>query len=176
MIEAIYPWTILNFTLGFVLIYIIGFAVWIWALIDCLQSKATDGDKIIWILIIILFNIFGAIAYLLVSKTDLVNNSIITKQKRNHRLHRIKTGNSLTGVSEGIGHYLEVDVTIIRLLWVGLALITGGLGFIAYILIAIVLPEKKENTTSKKTSKKAVSKKKTTKTTTKKKSKEKEKS
>lgn len=40
----------------------------------------------------------------------------------------------------GIGEYLNVDPTVIRLLWV-LFCFAGGSGILAYIIAAIVMPE-----------------------------------
>jgi phage shock protein C len=41
----------------------------------------------------------------------------------------------------GFARYLDVDVTLVRLVWLVLALASGGLGFIAYVIAWIVIPE-----------------------------------
>ena len=46
----------------------------------------------------------------------------------------------LCGVCGGIGEYLNIDPTIIRLLWI-LFFFCGGAGIIAYIIAAIIIPE-----------------------------------
>ena len=46
----------------------------------------------------------------------------------------------LCGVCGGIGEYLNIDPTIIRLLWI-LFCFCGGAGIIAYIIAAIIIPE-----------------------------------
>ena len=51
----------------------------------------------------------------------------------------------ICGVCSGLAEYLEVDVTIVRLLVV-LAVVFGGGGIIAYLIAAVVIPEKPENT------------------------------
>ena len=55
-------------------------------------------------------------------------------------LRRSYTNRTLCGVCGGIGEYLNVDPTIIRLLWV-LFSITGGAGILAYIIAALIIPE-----------------------------------
>ena len=55
------------------------------------------------------------------------------------KLHRIKEGRMIAGVCNGIGEYLDVDPTIIRLLWLVLIFAFGG-GIIAYLVAWIVIP------------------------------------
>ncbi|MEU8227469.1 PspC domain-containing protein [Kribbella sp. NPDC048915] len=56
-------------------------------------------------------------------------------------LRRSSKQRMLSGVSGGIAEYLNVDVTLIRLAWVGLTLITGGAALIGYAVAWIVIPE-----------------------------------
>ncbi len=58
------------------------------------------------------------------------------------RLYRSKTDRILAGVCGGIGDYLNMDPTVIRLLFVVFTLMSGGTGLIAYIVLAFVIPEK----------------------------------
>ncbi len=46
----------------------------------------------------------------------------------------------ICGVCGGIGEYLGIDATVIRLLWVLLS-VMGGAGLLAYIIAAIIIPE-----------------------------------
>ena len=57
------------------------------------------------------------------------------------RLYRSKTQRMLGGVCGGIGAHLDVDPTVIRLVWVVLTLLSVGIGIIAYILAWIIVPE-----------------------------------
>lgn len=51
----------------------------------------------------------------------------------------------IAGVCQGVGEYLDVDVTIVRLLTVFIAVFTTGVPvLLIYIIMAIVLPEKRE--------------------------------
>ncbi len=56
------------------------------------------------------------------------------------RLYRLRQGKMICGVCAGIGEYFEVDPNVVRL---G-AVILGcmGMGVVAYIVAAIILPEK----------------------------------
>ncbi len=58
------------------------------------------------------------------------------------KLYRSKKDRMLAGVCGGIGEYLNVDPTIVRLLWVA-SVLFGGAGILLYIIFAIVVPEKK---------------------------------
>jgi phage shock protein PspC (stress-responsive transcriptional regulator) len=56
-------------------------------------------------------------------------------------LRRSSNQRMLSGVSGGIAEYLNIDVTLVRLGWVGLTLITGGAAMIGYAVAWIVIPE-----------------------------------
>ncbi|MCL5045444.1 MAG: PspC domain-containing protein [Actinobacteria bacterium] len=58
------------------------------------------------------------------------------------RLYRSRTDRVLAGVCGGLAEYFDLDVTIVRLLWVLITLV-GGAGILAYIVAAIVIPEKR---------------------------------
>jgi phage shock protein C len=55
-------------------------------------------------------------------------------------LYKSKSNRVISGVCGGIGEYLDVDPTVIRLLWV-LATLAWGFGFIAYIICMFIVPE-----------------------------------
>ncbi len=57
------------------------------------------------------------------------------------KLTRNTSDKMLGGVSSGLADYLNVDVTIVRLAFVGLTIITGGVGAIGYLAGWIVIPE-----------------------------------
>lgn len=46
----------------------------------------------------------------------------------------------IAGVCAGIAEYLDIDVTLVRAVFVALALVTGGGFIIAYVAMAIVMP------------------------------------
>ncbi|NTV24318.1 MAG: PspC domain-containing protein [Nanoarchaeota archaeon] len=57
------------------------------------------------------------------------------------RLYRSRKERMLFGVCGGIAEYFNVDPTIVRLLWV-LFILAGGTGILAYIIAAVIVPEK----------------------------------
>ena len=59
------------------------------------------------------------------------------------RLYKSATDKKLDGVCAGLAEYFEIDPTIVRLVW-ALAVIFAGVGLIAYIVAAIVMPRKPE--------------------------------
>jgi phage shock protein PspC (stress-responsive transcriptional regulator) len=64
----------------------------------------------------------------------------MTEQQR--RLYRSQTNKVIAGVCGGLAKYLNVDTTIVRLVWVLLTLL-GGSGIILYILAVFIVPEEK---------------------------------
>lgn len=57
------------------------------------------------------------------------------------RLHRSNENKVLAGVCGGIAEYFDMDPTLIRLAWI-LFCALGGSGVLAYIIAAIIIPEK----------------------------------
>ena len=56
------------------------------------------------------------------------------------KLYRSRTDKKLCGVCGGLAKYLGVDATIIRLI-LALAVIFAGVGALAYIIAALIIPE-----------------------------------
>jgi phospholipase D-like protein len=67
-----------DWTWGFVgvigLIGLIGLAVWIWALVDAIRvpddSQYRSGNKLVWVLVIVLAQLIGAIIYFVVGRPE----------------------------------------------------------------------------------------------------------
>jgi phage shock protein C len=55
-------------------------------------------------------------------------------------LYRIPQKGKIAGVCAGLAEYFEVDVTLMRVIWVVVAFATGGGMVVLYILLAIILP------------------------------------
>lgn len=55
-------------------------------------------------------------------------------------LRKSSTNRMLVGVCGGVAEYLDMDPTVIRLIWAVVTL-AGGLGLLAYIAAAIIMPE-----------------------------------
>ena len=56
------------------------------------------------------------------------------------RLYRSRDDTMLAGVAGGLAKYFNIDPTIVRLLFVFFTL-TGGPGAVAYLVMALVVPE-----------------------------------
>ncbi|MGN0519787.1 MAG: PspC domain-containing protein [Candidatus Fimenecus sp.] len=58
------------------------------------------------------------------------------------KLYRSKTDKMLCGVLGGLAEYLDVDATLIRILYAALAVFSAGFpGIVLYIICAIVIPQ-----------------------------------
>ena len=56
------------------------------------------------------------------------------------RLVRPRNGRKIAGVCLGFSEYFTLDVALIRIVWLVTA-ICGGVGFLAYVVAWIVMPE-----------------------------------
>lgn len=59
----------------------------------------------------------------------------------NRRLYRSTRDSVLGGVAGGVADYFDMDPSIVRILWAVLALVTGGIFLVLYIVMWIVVPE-----------------------------------
>ena len=59
------------------------------------------------------------------------------------KLYRIEEGKKIAGVCGGVAEYFNIDPTLVRLGWAFVAL-CGGCGLVAYIVAAIIMPEKSQ--------------------------------
>ena len=60
------------------------------------------------------------------------------------KLYRSKTNKTIAGVCGGLAEFLNIDPTIVRLIW-ALIVFCAGAGVVAYIVCALVIPEKPNN-------------------------------
>jgi phage shock protein C len=61
------------------------------------------------------------------------------------KLYRSRTDRKLAGVCGGLAQYFNADVTLIRVLFVVLALL-GGPGLVIYLVLWILVPEEPQGT------------------------------
>lgn len=59
------------------------------------------------------------------------------------KIYKDRQNAKVCGVCAGLADYLNLDVTLIRVVWALLAL-CGSLGFWAYLICAVVFPNKEE--------------------------------
>ena len=57
------------------------------------------------------------------------------------KLYRSRTNRKFLGVCGGLAEYFDIDATVLRLIWT-LAVVCAGVGFIAYLVAALIIPEK----------------------------------
>jgi len=63
------------------------------------------------------------------------------KSLKNKKLILPKTGKKIGGVAQALANYFEIDVVLVRVVWV-LLLLPGGLpGIIPYLLLWLVIPD-----------------------------------
>jgi phage shock protein C len=55
-------------------------------------------------------------------------------------LMRPRDGRMVAGVCAGVADYFGLDVTLVRVIWAVLAVITGGAGILAYLVAWILIP------------------------------------
>ncbi len=127
------------------------FAFWIWALIDCISSDVKTEQKLLWVIIIVLLNIIGAILYFLFSNKE--GFKIETKNKKGKKLTRSSEDSMFFGVCGGIAKYFNVDSAVVRIAWVLMTFLISGFGLFLYIIAAIVMPLDKKKKESKKETK-----------------------
>lgn len=60
----------------------------------------------------------------------------------NKKLYKSRSNKTLAGVCGGLADYFDIDVTIVRLIWVAFFFLTAGFPTIlAYIIAALIIPE-----------------------------------
>ena|SRR5579859_6393548 len=56
------------------------------------------------------------------------------------KLMRSSTDKKLSGVCAGVASYLDLDVTLVRVLWVVIGLCSAGAALLVYLVLWIALP------------------------------------
>ena len=56
------------------------------------------------------------------------------------KLYRNTKNKMIAGVCSGLAEYINIDPTIVRLIWALIAF--SGAGLLAYLIAAIIIPEK----------------------------------
>ncbi len=65
------------------------------------------------------------------------------EKRKIKRLYRSRIDRKIGGVCGGFAEYLEIDPTIVRLLWI-LLIFWGGAGLLAYLIALIIIPNNPE--------------------------------
>lgn len=59
------------------------------------------------------------------------------------KLYKSNTNKKICGVCGGVGEFLNIDPTLVRLAWIAFCAF-GGSGILAYIIAALIIPENPE--------------------------------
>lgn len=73
-----------------------------------------------------------------VSYRNMATLEVTTSVKK---LVRPKNGRMVAGVAAGMANYFGIDITIVRLIWILVALPGGAPGILLYIVCWVVIPE-----------------------------------
>lgn len=77
-------------------------------------------------------------------KNDIISLLYQEAKVLGNKLYRSRDNRVLLGVCGGLGEYFDIDPVIVRLLLVIFTLM-GGAGIIAYIIAAIVIPDRRKD-------------------------------
>ena len=61
----------------------------------------------------------------------------------NKRIYKNRADRKICGVCAGVAEYFDLDPTLVRVLWAAISL-GYGVGVIAYLVCAVVFPDKSE--------------------------------
>ena len=59
------------------------------------------------------------------------------------KLYRSQTNKMVAGVCAGLAEFINIDPTIVRVIWALVSL--SGAGILAYLVCALIIPEKPNN-------------------------------
>ena len=65
----------------------------------------------------------------------------MTDANGNKVLVRSRDGRMLAGVCAGLAGYFGVDVTLVRVIWAVVSVLTSGLGVLAYLAAWAIIPD-----------------------------------
>ena len=95
----------------------------------------------------VMFIVVGVI--LLFNKTRTEKSEGVSADSEK-KLYRSRKQKMISGVCGGVSEYFEVDVSVVRVLWVIGTLLSVGLGVLAYVIMLIIFPEQPEELDDKK--------------------------
>ena len=69
-----------------------------------------------------------------------------TEKNIHKKLFRSQTNKVFAGICGGIAEYFDIDVTLIRVLWLLVVIFSGVFpGLLAYIIMIFIIPQKTES-------------------------------
>lgn len=61
------------------------------------------------------------------------------------KLKRSRVNRMLCGVCGGLGEYVGIDPTVVRIIWLIASICSVGTGFVVYLIAAIIIPDEDMN-------------------------------
>lgn len=61
------------------------------------------------------------------------------------KLKRSRLNRMLCGVCGGLGEYVGIDPTVVRIIWLIASICSVGTGFVAYLIAAVIIPDEDMN-------------------------------
>ncbi len=136
------PFLLMPFLVFLVFVLIL----WIWAIFDCVSSSLRAEEKLLWLLIILLAPLIGAILYFILARNLALERNKSSRKGKGQKgkiLTRDSSNKIIAGVCSGIAKYFDIDPTLVRLLWVVVTVLTGFWPSILIYLVAwAIMPEK----------------------------------
>lgn len=65
------------------------------------------------------------------------------------KLYRSTDNRMVAGIAAGMADYFNLDPTVLRVGWIILTIITGGMAILAYLILIFVIPNEPENSRKK---------------------------
>jgi len=104
----------------------------------------------VWIRLGFILSLFGAFITLSLTSIAIITYVImwiavpgsdtLEEDKSLKKLYRNPDGKVIAGVSQGLAKFLDIDITVVRVLFV-LSIFLGGTGLLVYAVLWIILPE-----------------------------------
>ena len=69
----------------------------------------------------------------------------VTAVRARKQLMRSRTNRKIAGVCAGLAEYFDMDVTLMRVLWIAALFVPPAPALLAYIILWIVVPEEPEH-------------------------------
>jgi phage shock protein PspC (stress-responsive transcriptional regulator) len=95
----------------------------------------------------VIFIIIGVILLFNKTRSDETEDVNSDSEKK---LYRSRKQKMISGVCGGLSEYFEIDVSVVRILWVIGTLLSIGLGILAYVIMLIIFPEQPDELDDKK--------------------------
>jgi phage shock protein C len=72
-----------------------------------------------------------------------VKYAMKTKVEKTKKLYRVEKGKIVFGVCAGLAEYMDLEATLVRLVFL-ILFFAGGSGFFVYLIVALLMPKKNQ--------------------------------